>query len=420
MDEPIVAPSREVIFSRANPFLKPNLVRERSNILKAFVVYKDKSLKNSFALSEITKEELISIAGRSIQFVNSQNKSEYAKLFTHSRLGFRDLQIIDPNISVAARVAFVIRESCLVAALPPYRFLILPNKAFIFVNSEEGEEITIIRRCVHDYYNLLSDSSSSASLSFEQSMLSLLFAAVDMYTDKKIFELQTAYDAFVSNRSDNSTALNLQFEQLRELESSCEELSSSIQSLLKLLEELLNNQNDLFGMLLTRKLIISKSTINFSSQDSNELKKSLPKEPGIEMDDVISDKKMMEELLEWFDTECDINMSMVSRIKVQVGNQVNRLNVLLSSVNNKILLVNNFINIASAVFGACTVVGAWMALNLGNGICGPQGCSTGYLNPSGAGYDAYWDGFVPVTTISSVIAVLIGLMLWSYLRHVVG
>jgi hypothetical protein len=83
-----------------------------------------------------------------------------------------------------------------------------------------------------------------------------------------------------------------------------------------------------------------------------------------------------EELLEWFSTSVASTISKSRVLLKKIAVERERITHSLSVSRNNLMRVQIHIMIVSMGLAACSVISGYFGMNLGNGVCGPEGCTS--------------------------------------------
>ena len=116
----------------------------------------------------------------------------------------------------------------------------------------------------------------------------------------------------------------------------------------------------------------------------------------------------MEELLEWVSSRAEHNVNAARLLLLQLGSERKRIEFRLAANRNRLILLQIDIQTITMGLGMCSMVSGFFGMNLGNSICGPDGCID-YLtdpnNPSGwSSSSDHGHSYFVIVCIASVCA----------------
>jgi hypothetical protein len=342
---------------------------------------------------------------------------------THSLIGHRDLNAVDPEVDASRSPAFLLRAGCIVVALPPLRAIITRCEVLVFI--EEGAD-NDLGKLLEFAQNPLSYHTgdaghagegplSPALVTFEYAGLAALLKLVDETSTREFEAERAAVEEVLKKRS---TAVEVQFQRVQETEDKVTDYAASTTGTHGVVEAVLDTQQDMAALVLSHpRTVLSEavpaglpSDFDLSGERIAHMQsgKSAPPSPGtntirsgssyirrvgtarvrsalsaggeeegegdIENPAWREDLVRMEELLEWFTASTAHRLARTSLLRSALGGERKRISMSLAAHRNQLMRLQIGIAAVTMSMGGCSMISGWYGMNLDNGFCGPEGC----------------------------------------------
>ncbi|AEA38733.1 CorA Metal Ion Transporter (MIT) Family (nucleomorph) [Cryptomonas paramecium] len=281
--------------------------------------------------------------------IHEKDKNSLMKFFRRV-LQIRDIRQIDPAFS--ARPALWIRYNAILVSLEQIRAVILCDKLFLFDpdNPKVQKSIKIISEKLRKDYDA---DIETPNMPYEFKALEGILINVCVSLEKNFSSLEPT---ILENLDDLPTKLtSRQLEELRSFKQRLNQFSSRSQDVQKVLQDILEEDENMLNMYLSEKIVCSASIRNLTEHEEIEILA----ENYLQIIDYLTSRAKL------LDNAIDDTEDLVS--------------IRLDTIRNRILFVELTLNIISLAFAAGGLVAAVFGMNLSISIFKEENSSQTYF-----------------------------------------
>eukprot|EP00743_Colponemidia_sp_Colp-15_P007268 GILK01007849.1.p1 GENE.GILK01007849.1~~GILK01007849.1.p1 ORF type:complete len:421 (-),score=83.99 GILK01007849.1:106-1305(-) len=286
-------------------------------------------------------------------------------------LQLRDLRNIDPSLNIGES-SLLVRYHCVLIHLGGLSVILLHDKCLLFIPQGADSVLSVFMS------RLRLPDDADRKLPFEVRALEAVFMTMCTMCESEFMSLEQSARAFLSIISKN---LNRKLvDRLRRCKIDIVRVQQDVKSMKKLLADLVEDEGDTFGLLLT-----------YQHANLNSL---------LDVDLRLQEQDDLELLIESYILRLETVLTRIRLFQQEIANTENLITLLLDSARNRLLRFEILVNIIT------------MALTVGSVVTGMFGMN---LNSNVQEEDSW---FASVCISITIFVVLCSCALWLYVRRI--
>ncbi|GLU08096.1 hypothetical protein SLE2022_250220 [Rubroshorea leprosula] len=326
----------------------------------------------------------------------------------------RDLRILDPLLSYPSTILG--RERAIVLNLEHIKAIITAEEVLLRDPTDENvipvvEELqrrlpTIIAKDYMKEHNDIEVGEEEDESPFELRVLEIALEAICSFLAARTTELET--DAYPALDELTSMISSRNLDRVRKLKSAMTRLTARVQKVRDELERLLDDDDDMAHLCLSRKFAGTSSTVSGSGAAnlfpaSPTIGSKISRASGAGTATVRGDDNDVEELemlLEAYFMQIDGTLNRLTTLREYIDDTEDYINIQLDNHRNQLIQLELFLSSGT------------VSLNIYSLVCGIFGMNLPYTWNSGYGYMFKW-----VLIVTSAVSALLFILIMSYARY---